>query len=229
MFSDYNIRLVNNHIIIDDDQNIIVDTGSPVSFHHSRVLNLCGEQISVRDSIPDVSKEYLSEKVGTQIDGLLGMDIIRQHPLLVSLKDGFIILDDDVPYNHSFCHIDNNHFSDMMIIIRMLVNGHPAKVIVDTGAPLSYIQRTFTEDLKCDCIRDDFSPYIGNYKTETFLCEVDTKIDDKPYIQRFGTPPALLEMTLQQLNVDGVIGVDLFKQYRIQIRGTKMFLPPQGI
>jgi hypothetical protein len=85
MFTNYPIRLINNHIIVDAEQQLIVDTGSPVSFHSSGMINLCGESIAVKTSIPGVSADYLSSKVGTRIDGLLGMDIIHRYPLMIDL------------------------------------------------------------------------------------------------------------------------------------------------
>lgn len=229
MFSCHPVILANNHIVIDDEQHIIIDTGSPVSFHATGVMNLCGETIPVSRSIPHVSKEYLSVKVGMTIDGLLGMDLINQHCLTISLKDDFIMLDDETHFTHSFCCRETGPEYGGLIVIRIVVNGRPAKVFVDTGAPISYIHPSYTEGLKSDGIMTDFSPFIGDFQTSIYTCEVDALVGEKPYTQKFGTPPDIVAMTMNQFNVDGVIGVDLFRQYRIQIREGMLYLPPQGI
>ncbi len=98
MFTEYPIKVIKNHIVVDDQQNLLIDTGSPFSFHILGTLKLCGDEIAVRTSIPDATSSYLSRKVGVQIDGILGMDIFNRYPLLVDVKNKFIFLDDDAIY-----------------------------------------------------------------------------------------------------------------------------------
>jgi hypothetical protein len=55
---------------------------------------------------------------------------------------------------------------------------------------------------------------------------VNTLIGDEPYSQIFGIPTQELAMTFVALNVDGIIGVELFKRYRLQIKDQSVFLLP---
>jgi hypothetical protein len=54
-------------------------------------------------------------------------------------------------------------------------------------------------------------------------------VNQDVYSQRFGIPPQAVSMTLGMLDVDGVIGIELFKRYRIQFNNQTVYLPPQGI
>jgi hypothetical protein len=229
MFTNYPIRLINNHIIVDAEQQLIVDTGSPVSFHSSGMINLCGESIAVKTSIPGVSADYLSSKVGTRIDGLLGMDIIHRYPLMIDLHCGFMFVDDDAVYPHALEDFELGPLAQGLLAIRMTVNNRPVKMIVDTGAPVSYINQSIVSGMVSDGEIDDFHPLIGDFHTNTYHCDVIPMIGEQPYNQLFGVLPTMLGMTLAMIQADGIIGIELFKRYRIQIREGRLYLPPQGI
>lgn len=229
MFTSYPIRLINNHIIVYSEQQLILDTGSPVSFHSSGIIDLCGEDIAVNTSIPGVSADYLSSKVGTRIDGLLGMDIIDRYPLLIDLHCGFMFADDDAVYPRALDDFELGPVAQGLLAIRMLVNNRPVKMIVDTGAPVSYINQSIVSGMANDGEIDDFHPLIGDFHTKTYCCEVIPMTGENPYNQMFGVLPEMLGLTLAMLQADGIIGVELFKRYRIQIREGKLYLPPQGI
>lgn len=230
MFTECPIKLTNDHLILmTNGQNILIDTGSPLSFHPSGSLVLRDNKLSVPTSIPSVSTQYISENVGCKIHGLLGMDIINRMPVLFSLKNGFMLLDDDAGYFNRFKMYPISPLAGGLVAITIMVNGRKANMIIDSGAPISYIHRSFVSGLESVGIMDDFSPLYGNFKTETFVCEVDTLTDQETYSQRFGIPPQNVSITFDMLHVDGVIGIELFKRYRLQFKNQTVFLPPQGI
>lgn len=63
-FVSFPITIINDHIIIDNEQKIILDTGSPMSFHKSGTFNI-GERIEVPTSLPGNLKcdKYNGKKV----------------------------------------------------------------------------------------------------------------------------------------------------------------------
>ena len=200
MFTDCSIKLINDHLVITDNgQNILVDTGSPVSFHPSGSIGFGENVFAVHSSIPGVSTAYLSEKVGYEMHGLLGMDIINRMPMQFSLKDGFVLFDDDARYLNHFKMYPLEPSSGGLVAIIVSVNGKSANMIIDSGAPISYIHPSFVSGLECVGIMDDFSSFIGNFQTETFVCEVDTLTGQEKYRQRFGIPPQIVSMTLDML------------------------------
>ena len=228
MFAECPIKVINDHLILTDNgQDILIDTGSPISFHPLGNLIIGDNDFSVQSCIPGVSTQYLSEKVGCEIQGLLGMDIINSMPTLFNLKKCFILIDDNTEYPNHFKNCPLSPLAGGLVAIIISVNGKEAKMIVDSGAPISYIRHDFLSGLESAGIMDDFSPFIGNFQTDTFVCEVDTLTHQNVYRQRFGIPPQVISITLELLNVDGVIGIELFKQYRLQFKNQTVFLPPQ--
>ncbi len=223
------IKLVNDHLIITENgQNILVDTGSPKSFHPSGTIVLGENPIPVQTNYAGVTPEYLSEKVGCEIHGMLGMDIIGSIPILFDLKNGQMVLDDNAVYTDHFMKFPLGQIAGGLIAITISVNGRTANVILDTGAPISYILPSFVAGLECVEIMNDFHPNIGDFKTKTFNCEVDTQTGHERYSQRFGVPPQKVSKTLEGFNIDGIIGIELFKRFKLQIRNGIVYLPPQG-
>ncbi len=229
MFQSLKIKLINEHIIIEGEQTLLLDTGSPASFHAAGSIRWGGDDIPVFTSVSSVSKEYIHANVGVNVDGLVGMDIIHRYSVVISLRDNMLLVDDDTSYPRSFKCVGLGPLAQGLIGIEMSVNRRAVGMIVDTGAPISYINRAVVAGMTSEREVRDFHPLIGDYKTNTYRCEVAHINDDVPYCQEFGLLPNLLEATLSMINVDGIIGVDLFKRYRIQIKDGKLFFPPQGI
>lgn len=223
------IKLVNDHIIIDNEQHLLIDTGSPVSFHTSGAINLCGENIPVSTSIPGVRPDYLSSNVGTSIDGLVGMDIIHRYTLLIDVPRKHIIINDDAVYPNALEPYELGALAGGLIAIKMMVNNQQVQMIVDTGAPISYINDSIVAGMESESEMRDFHPFIGDFHTNTYRCEANLMIGEQPYNQLFGVLPKMLEMALSMIQVNGIIGIELFKHHRIQIKDGKLFLPPQGI
>ena len=229
MFTSYPIQIVKDHIIIGDQQNLILDTGSPESFHPSGIIKWCGEDLPVKTSLTGVRADYLRTHVGANIDGLVGMDIIHRYPMLVDLRCGAVSIGDDAIYDRSLEHVELEPHAQGLIAVKMMVNNREVRMILDTGAPISYINNYIVDGMESEGEINDFHPLIGDFHTLTYRCEVVPMTTEKPYVQMFGVAPSMLSMMLMLLRVDGIIGVDLFKRYRIQIRVGKLFIPPEGI
>ena len=76
---EYNIILSRDHILIDSaDGILLVDTGSPMSFHENGMIRLGDEEFQVPTSLMGVDASYIADKVGERVSGLLGMDIISR-------------------------------------------------------------------------------------------------------------------------------------------------------
>ena len=226
LFVSYPIKIINDHIIIDNEQKMILDTGSPLSFHKSGTICI-GKSIAVPTSLPRISENYLSEKVGCDVYGLIGMDIISKFPILISVKDGFVFFNDDAKYYDRFVSCYHNNTG--LLCVYLKINGRIAKMILDSGAKVSYIKPSFVDGMVTDDYAYDYSPYIGNFQTRLYNCRTELFELGITYEQPFGTPPKLLATLLSQYGVDGIIGLDLFIKFRIQIKGGDIFLPPQGI
>ena len=229
MFTEYSLTQFNDHIIIDNGQSIVFDTGSPMSFHDSGIIDIGGDSIAVPRSLLGVTSNYLTENIGCELHGLLGMDIITKHPLMIELKSGFMFFDDDDNYGNKFHSIHTNQLGGL-IGIEIMINGRFARMFVDSGAKISYINKAFTNGLPIQRTADDYSPYIGKFQTSLFCCETHLLVNNcKPYIQEYGTPPQQIEFLLNQYHMDGIIGIELFKRFRLHLLNGELYFPPQGI
>ena len=225
-FVSFPIKIINDHIIIDNEQKIILDTGSPLSFHKSGTISIA-EKIKVPTSLVGISDTYLSERIGCDVYGLIGMDIISKFPTLISVKNDFLLFNDYTPYSADrFVKCHNN---TGLLCVKLMINGRFARMIVDSGAKVSYISNDYVAGMVADDCTCDFSPYIGDFQTSLYNCKTELIGCDVTYEQQYGTPPALLATLLHQYGVDGIIGIELFKKFRILIKGGEMYFPPQGI
>lgn len=232
-FSSIAIEEVNSHIIINDEQNVLIDTGSPLSFHQSGQIVLGNETFNVPSSVLGVTSEYLSQKVGKEINGLVGMDILNKNPIMISLKDKMMFINDDAHYEKILRQVGELSRSGGLMGIEMLINGQLARMIVDTGAKISYVKGPFVEGLESKGEADDFLPYIGDFKTSLYPCTTtllfETNHEEVSYKQDFGEMPPTISKIVSTLNMDGIIGYEFFKKFRLQINKGDIFFPPQGI
>ena len=254
-FTAINIKEINNHMFIDDDQHILVDTGSQVSFHLSGHINIGDEQITVPKSIPLVSQDFLSEKVGCEVNGLLGMDIMGKHTILFDLKSNNLFFNDDAIYIRSLKKSEAaekmkalmDSMDDIMgglgglidgldaltgmgniTCVEIEVNGKTAQMVVDSGARISFINDSFLMGLKPQYYLDDFHHSVGDFKTPVYKCETNIFVDE-PYSEDYGILPEPLMSTLRMFQIDGIIGLNLFRRYRLQFKNGHVLFPPQGI
>ena len=68
-----------------------------------------------------------------------------------------------------------------------------------------------------------------NDEGEEDNCKIELLVCGITYEQQYGTPPSLLANILSQFGVDGIIDIEFFLRFRIQIKGEEMYYPPQGI
>ena len=224
-FVSFPIKIINDHIIFDNEQRIILDTGSSLSFHKSGIIRI-GERLEVPTDLPVLSYIYLSEEIGYDVYGLIGMDIISKFPILISVKDEFVFFNDDAKYYDRFAKCHNN---TGLLCVNLKINGRITKMIIDSGAKVSYINNGYVAGMVEEDCAYDYSPYIGDFQTSLYNCKTELLVCGITYEQQYGTPPPLLANILSQFGVDGIIGIEFFKRFRIQIKGGEMYFPPQGI
>ena len=228
MFTDYKIKWINNHIVIDDDQGLLVDTGSPLSFHSSGVINICGDSITVPTSLVNVTAAYLQGKISEGIQGIIGTDIISKHSILFNLHENgwnCVLMDDDAEYGN---HIDSFSFMGIYVLY-IFIEGKKRRMIFDTGAPVSYLSSFLVRDKVILRKGKDFSPLLnGDFNIDIVTAPASIQKEGVCFNFEFGFS-RLIDPTLQLLGVDGIMGSELLKYYRLQIKGRSLILPPQGI
>ena len=115
-----------------------------------------------------------------------------------------------------------------MICIEIKVNGKSVRLIADTGAKISYIDKSIVEGLNPVDTKQDFSPLFGHFSTDIYECNVQF-LENRYNTLKFGVPPLMLSKFMATMNVQGILGLDFFRLYRLQLRNSVLYFPPQGI
>ena len=82
----YIVYLENNHIFIElDRKKWLIDTGAPSSFGEVHTIELAGKDFSVPEDYMGLSASKLTEYIGVEYQGLIGVDILNNFDLAIDL------------------------------------------------------------------------------------------------------------------------------------------------
>lgn len=215
------LQIVSDHLLIESEGGLLlIDTGSPMSFHKDGVISICGDTYNVPRSLMNVNAAYVSEKVGADVCGLLGMDIIGKHGILLDVSHGWVFFG---------CSLEGyfpvpTFTRQGCVGVYMLVDGKEARVFVDTGAPVSYISDRFTKGKTAAGVATDFSPMSLDGTFETPVYELPAEIVGKAFTMTLGNLPDELKQRLKLLGADGVVGMELLKRFPIIISKGQIYI-----
>ena len=213
--NEYDIRLSRGHVLIDGGEGLLlVDTGSPMSFHELGRIRLCGGEYRVPTSLPGAGADYISDKVGERVAGLVGMDILAPLGVRVDVPGGKLTFR---PFEEGTAPVPSGVSGLGYVFADMTVAGRPARVILDTGAPVSYISPSFTEGLTPVDRVTDFNPMVPGDTFETGIFEFPASFAGRDFQMRAGHLPGLFTGMLSMLGVDGVVGMEIFGRMPVVI------------
>lgn len=219
----YPIELVDGHaILISGTDRILVDTGSPISIHACPTLRFMERDFPCATQYVGVSIGSLSELLGSPITTLLGMDILSQFIIMFDYRNHRIgFSPTDIPSKGIEIPIRQHRG---IPIVEAEVLGSKQQFFLDSGAKLSYLAASVTEGLPSQETKSDFYPGYGSFETPIFTLEVHVAGATLPI--NFGNLPTQLLGLLNQGNVKGIIGFDLFNRFQIllNIKDNKLQL-----
>jgi len=202
----YPLEVVSGHLVVDiNGTRAILDTGSPMSFGLG-TLSILGRPVKLIGPGLGVSPEYLSEKVGTRIDALIGLDVLGEIYFEVDTEGGTCTFDTN-PRQASGVRIALASLMGAPVVGAM-IEGSAMRLILDTGAHIGYLRDDRLRGRPRLGPRMDFHPLMGEYTTEAH--EVPLSIGELGMSLVFGTMPPELELLIAMTETDGVLGTDLF-------------------
>jgi len=206
----YPLEVVSGHLIVNlDGTRAMLDTGAPISIGRGR-LDCNGQRVRlVREGL-GVSPEYLTEKVRTRIDALLGTDVLAEHYFEVDYAGATCTFDTERPALAGR-RIPLDHYLRTPIADGE-VAGRAARLIVDTGAQFGYIAKEFVAGRRPLETRHDFHPALGDFSTEVH--QLPIAVGGLTMSLPFGVMPRELERMLGMIQTQGIIGTDLFRRHR---------------
>ena len=215
------LHLSCGHILFDGGEGLLlVDTGSPFSFHESGRIRLCGEEFPVPTSLMGVGSAYVSEKVGEPVSGLVGMDIIGSLGLKIDVPGGRLTF---CPSTEGMTPIPSGT-ADGYVSMEMLLAGRPARVLLDTGAPTSYVSPSFTEGLAPVDRVTDFNPMVSGNTFETPIFELPAAFAGEDFTMRAGHLPSRLQMMVSMLGADAVVGLEILRRFPVAVAEGKVWV-----
>ena len=160
-----------------------------------------------------VTLDQLSQFVNAPIDVLLGTDVLKKKCILLELNRERISFSSRplIRSQHNF------PLSLLMGVpgLNLDVSGEACEMFLDTGSKLSYVSSAFTKGLISTGTEKDFYPGLGEFETEVY--EVELSLGDLAFTLRCGILPSLLETTLLVSGKKGIIGVEFFKKFTVQL------------
>ena len=216
---EYKIELVGGHILIVDDRGskVLIDTGSPLSFHSDGVVAIDGETVTVPTTLLVADSDYVTKHVGTKVEGLVGMNILERKGVLIDVPGGRVVFGQPtegmtrVPSRFVRLPIVRGGY----MCVDMDINGKQVAVIVDTGAPVSYVAPSLTEGLTAKETVKDFNPSVGEFETPIF--EFPAAFAGQAFEMRAGHLPKVMQLEIGLLGINGVVGMELLKRQPLLI------------
>ena len=105
----------------------------------------------------------------------------------------------------------------------ILINSGEVRLLIDTGAKISYISQDYTAGLECTETASDFNPAIGG-SFQTPLYEGQAALSGKNFKIRLGHLPSPLDTLRTTLGVDGFAGADIFKHFPVLFADGRVWI-----
>ena len=198
-------------MISDGDNTIVVDTCSPVTFHSDDTLRFMGEDYVPAKFFRDETLRRMWDYTNLDFTTWMGMDVLSNYKLILDYANEEItfLTQDETGIEGEEVTLHN---ADGVYALQ--VDGW-MYMLVDTRSPLSYISRCFTMSLKYDETQEQFYHGVGRFETPVYNlnCDFCGRKVEIPY----GNLPMDLDLTLMMAHVNGILGHDFFKNFKIML------------
>lgn len=204
----YPLLFESNHLfVILDNKKWLVDTGSPVSFGEQDSLTLNDSSFDLSDAYGNLDTDALSEHIGLEVSGLIGVDILNHFDILFDIPAGSITFTrEEVLWQGDTLSIDN--FMGIPII-EAIIDDTPQKMFFDTGAQISYWQNIALTSFPSLGQVTDFYPGFGEFETETY--QLALSIGPESHTLICGSLPGVLGETPMMASAQGIMGNEIMK------------------
>lgn len=208
----YSIEIVDNHIIsLIDGKRVLLDTGAPNSISDGSYLAVLGNVYSFSRNFMGFSIDEISRLVGTEINILLGGDVLTNLNFFVDW-DRKTLLFSSTQFEHQGPHVPLDFFMNIPIL-PLYVDRANLRVFLDTGAKISYLNPDITSNHNHLGRTSDFYPGFGQFYTDIY--EVPVMLAYHTFTVIAGHLPTRLQNTLMMANTQGILGNDIFKYFNV--------------
>lgn len=205
---DFKVDLFNGHPILRlEDKYFLLDSGSPVSLGKDSSLFFMDRVHRLQTDLKGMDMTSIEKWIGTGLDGLMGMDILRQFFLRLDLSAGLVQFRSQPEPNPRV----KVRFTSLtgLPILPCLVGGEQVPVLLDTSSRISYVEGQLVSGKKPVGKEKDFIPGIGEFETDIY--ELPFEVVGITLNLRCGILPGSLAKTLSISGARGIIGSQLFQ------------------
>lgn len=212
MRTTFKIEFVDGYpMIVDGENTIVIDTCCPVTFHEDDTLTFLGTDYTPAKSFRDETLRRLWDYTDQMFTTWMGMDVLKNYKLVLDYANNEItFLSQDEPGFEG----ETAKLYDGDGVYAVKADGW-MNMLVDTRSRLSYLSRCFTMSLKTDGQQEEF--YHGAGRFETPLYNLKCDFCGRKFDVTYGNLPQILDMTLMMAHVDGVLGYDFFKRFKVML------------
>ena len=217
----YKLEIEKKHPILvnQDGKRFLVDTGSPITM--AKPFSLCGRMMIGGTTALMGTIRNLS---GLNVDGLIGLDILKKYHVVIDYANGQILFSKQ-PFAIKGERLPMNRMLGT-IGFDATINGQPCKVILDTGAQISYVNASLVEGDEIVGHDTDFYPGLGTFDVE--LHRVALQIGDAGGMTvTVGVLPGLLACVTALVG-QSIIGYDLLSKAQVELDFENVFITIAG-
>jgi len=217
----FNYNNVSGHILFDVNRLVVLfDTGAPNSIG-PELFSFIDKDYSLQNNYMGLTITKLSEYIGTQIDVLMGCDIINEYDVCIDPKQQNLTFGEHLNDEGYNVVLPLKYFMTIPIV-EVSIDGQSMAMFFDTGAQLSYIEPDKTNNYKSTGEKEDFYPGIGRFKTKTF--DIPTTIGGDEISMKYGILPEMIQMTLMMTDTQGIVGTEIFNYFSCILSYDKKIL-----
>lgn len=205
------MKVGNLPFLITEEHCLMIDTGSPISMSNKGYIKIEDQYCFLHHRMGSDDTERVMGLTGTDKDGLLGMDILKDHSLMMDYEtyEAFI---DPTEFGKPAFTAD----LDMEVGIPRITGtifGKEHKFFLDTGSVLSFLLAEMTKKRPENRWEKVVHPIYGPFLTPVYRLGV--RIVDTEFSLLFGRLPDYLEQPLVFGGVSGVIGYEYLSLTRV--------------
>lgn len=123
-----------------DDRRWLVDTGCPFSFGPGQ-LSLGGRLRVLPKAAAGFHPEVLSGLTGVEVAGILGSDVLLEGGCRIDVPKGELLLSPTQRTGRKVSCSRQSVLGSSVPTVEGTLQGRPARIVFDTGAPLGYLPR----------------------------------------------------------------------------------------